>query len=84
MRPDKSKTLINHNTKDSLLWKDQLIDYVIPVGKKIPLKAMNYLMSLKKPFRFLSPKNGCKDEYTIGAFGDDDFKAFVMSKGLPE
>lgn len=83
MRPDKSKTLINHNTKEALLWKGHLIDYIVPLGKKIPSKAMDYLMSQKKPFRFLSPKNGCKNEYTIGVFGTNEFKEFVEKQGLP-
>jgi hypothetical protein len=85
MRPDKSRTLINRGTAEALYWGDKMIDYVIPIDKKIPPKVMNYLtnmaLQLDQPFRFLTPK---EKGYTMGAFGTPEFKEFVASQGMPD
>ena len=79
MRPDKSKVLINSNTKECILWEGILAEYIVPINKQISNKVMTYLVSRMKPFRFLAPKG---DGYTIGAFGTKEFKKYVYSIGL--
>lgn len=80
MRPDKSRTIINSHTSDTLFWKGMPIDYVIPIDNAIPVNVINYLVDRQIPFRFLTPK---EDGYTMGAFGTAEFKQFVETQGMP-
>jgi Fe-S-cluster containining protein len=86
MRPDKSRTIINSQTKDALRWNDKWVDYIVPIDDEIPEHVMEFLVERankdKAPFRFLEP-TGQDEQYAIKYYGNAAFNEFAASKGFP-
>tara|TARA_R110000803_G_scaffold26847_1_gene63158 strand:+ start:998 stop:1297 length:300 start_codon:yes stop_codon:yes gene_type:complete len=78
MRPDKSGVIVNVMTEDVIYFKDQMVPYVVPTGKTISERVLNYLVSLGRPFRFVQEKG---DQVSIGVYGDEALKIHVKELG---
>ncbi len=77
-RPDKAKTIVLH---DMLVWNGLSVDVAVPVGKRIPGRALNWLkqrsMRAQRPLIYteqvLTPEGMQKDQQ-VYAFGNEAFQ----------
>lgn len=86
MRPDKAKVLVYFN---KLTWRGMAVDVAVPVGRRIPKRALDWLMQFsrqhKRPLIYMEQivEDGVfVDRQTMTGYGPPEFRQQLLEWNL--